>query len=78
MLSHERYDCVLHLVTAALGAEQYYTKDNNSARRESLAEAIEIDNVSCFLSSQLYDYVLIYFSFFSVFKLRGAVTLTIV
>ncbi len=33
------YDAVFHLVTAAKGAEEFYTKDNNQARRESIEEA---------------------------------------
>ena len=35
----DNYDAVFHLVTAAKGAEEYYTLANNSARRESLEEA---------------------------------------
>lgn len=38
-----RYDAVLHLVTAANGAEEAYTTANNKARRESPAEAREAD-----------------------------------
>jgi predicted ATPase len=38
-----RYDLVLHLVTAASGAEQHYTTENNAARRETPAEARELD-----------------------------------
>lgn len=34
-----RYDLVVHLVTAAKGAEEFYTTANNSARRESADEA---------------------------------------
>lgn len=34
-----RYDLVIHLVTAAKGAEEFYTRSNNSARRESSEEA---------------------------------------
>ena len=30
-----RYDLVLHLVTAANGAEKYYTLENNAARKEN-------------------------------------------
>jgi hypothetical protein len=30
-----RYDAVVHLVTAADGAEKFYTTANNAARRES-------------------------------------------
>lgn len=37
-----RYDGVLYLVSAAIGAPQHYTVDNNEARRESLEEAIEL------------------------------------
>lgn len=33
------YDAVIHLVTAARGAEQFYTKANNRARQEDLEEA---------------------------------------
>lgn len=40
----ERYDAVFHLVTAANGAEAFYTTANNQARRESPDEAMEIDN----------------------------------
>lgn len=39
-----RYDAVIHMRTAALGAETFYTKENNSARRENLLEAREQDN----------------------------------
>lgn len=35
----DHYDAVLHLVTAASGAEEFYTLQNNSARFESLEEA---------------------------------------
>eukprot|EP00004_Rigifila_ramosa_P017227 TRINITY_DN416_c0_g1_i8.p2 TRINITY_DN416_c0_g1~~TRINITY_DN416_c0_g1_i8.p2 ORF type:complete len:144 (+),score=40.61 TRINITY_DN416_c0_g1_i8:268-699(+) len=38
-----RYDCVVHLVTAADGAEKFFTRANNAARRETPAEAIELD-----------------------------------
>lgn len=39
----DRYDAVFHLVTTAIGAEEFYTKENNLARDESLYEAIEAD-----------------------------------
>jgi predicted ATPase len=39
----KRYDAVLHLVTAADGAEAFYTHANNAARRESPEEAREVD-----------------------------------
>lgn len=35
----DNYDAVFHLVTAAKGAEEFYTLANNTARRESLEEA---------------------------------------
>lgn len=38
------YDAIIHMVTAANGAEKYYTLANNKARRESPEEAREIDN----------------------------------
>eukprot|EP01012_Entosiphon_sulcatum_P014907 TRINITY_DN19934_c0_g1_i1.p1 TRINITY_DN19934_c0_g1~~TRINITY_DN19934_c0_g1_i1.p1 ORF type:complete len:504 (-),score=60.38 TRINITY_DN19934_c0_g1_i1:810-2321(-) len=44
ILREERYDAVIHLVSTAIGAEEYYTTMNNDARRESLSEAAEIDN----------------------------------
>lgn len=31
-LRDKRYDRVLHLVTAAIGAEEFYTRSNNTAR----------------------------------------------
>lgn len=37
------YDAVFHLVTAAKGAESFYTTANNSARTESLEEAAALD-----------------------------------
>ena len=38
------YDGVFHLVTAAKGAEEYYTLSNNGARSESIEEAREMDD----------------------------------
>jgi len=38
-----RYDMVLHLVTAADGAEKFYTTDNNQARTETAEQARELD-----------------------------------
>ena len=40
----DRYDAVFHLVTAAKGAEKFYTFSNNSARTESVESAIELDD----------------------------------
>ncbi len=39
----KRYEGVIHLVTAAIGAEEFYTCGNNKARRETREEAIEMD-----------------------------------
>ena len=39
----DNYDAVFHLVTAAKGAREYYTLDNNPARGESVEEAIKAD-----------------------------------
>ncbi len=38
-----RYDLVFHLVTAAIGKEEFYTKQNNKARTENIEEARERD-----------------------------------
>ena len=38
------YDAVFHLVTAAKGAEEFYTKANNAARYESVEEACALDD----------------------------------
>lgn len=40
---NNRYDAVFYLVTAANGAENFYTLENNNARSESIEEAIRID-----------------------------------
>lgn len=39
----DSYDAVFHLVTAANGAEEYYTKANNTARTETPEQARKID-----------------------------------
>ncbi|MBP3655775.1 MAG: AAA family ATPase [Clostridia bacterium] len=38
------YDAVFHLVTAAKGAEQFYTTANNTARTESVEQAAALDD----------------------------------
>ncbi len=38
-----RYDLVVHMVTAAMGAEAYYQNENNAARYESAEEARRAD-----------------------------------
>ena len=40
----DHYDAVFHLVTAARGAEEFYSTANNPARTESLAEAAAMDD----------------------------------
>lgn len=40
----DNYDAVFHMVTAAKGAEQFYTTANNTARTESVAQAAELDD----------------------------------
>lgn len=40
----DSYDAVFHLVTAAKGAEKFYTTDNNKARTESVEEAAALDD----------------------------------
>ncbi|VDK60400.1 unnamed protein product, partial [Cylicostephanus goldi] len=42
-LLNNRYDQVVHLVTAADGAEQYYTLANNTTRKENLEAARQMD-----------------------------------
>lgn len=39
----DRYDAVFHLVTAADGAEEYYTLENNSSRTETPEQARALD-----------------------------------
>lgn len=40
----DRYDAVFHMVTAAKGAREYYTLENNQARTESPELACEMDD----------------------------------
>lgn len=42
-LRDRRYEAVVHLVTAANGAAEFYTGENNEARYETIEEAIELD-----------------------------------
>ena len=42
-LRDNRYDQIIHLVTAANGAEQFYSLENNITRTESIELAREID-----------------------------------
>ena len=40
----DHYDAVFHLVTAAKGAEEFYTYANNAARYETVEEAVKSDD----------------------------------
>eukprot|EP00475_Leptophrys_vorax_P036281 TRINITY_DN6100_c1_g1_i1.p1 TRINITY_DN6100_c1_g1~~TRINITY_DN6100_c1_g1_i1.p1 ORF type:complete len:213 (-),score=58.70 TRINITY_DN6100_c1_g1_i1:51-689(-) len=40
----KEYDLVIHLVTAAKGAEQFYTLGNNHARTEGIEQARQLDD----------------------------------
>ena len=40
----DQYDAVFHLVTAAKGAEEFYTTANNTARTETVEEAAAMDD----------------------------------
>ena len=44
VMLRDSYDAVIHLVTAANGALEYYTLDNNQARSETPEEAIALDD----------------------------------
>ena len=45
-LREGRYNAVYHLVTAAEGAEQFYTLENNAVRTETPELARELDNMT--------------------------------
>lgn len=45
-LSCRRYDAVIHLVTAAKGAPDFYTVDNNATRTETPEQAIQVDDAT--------------------------------
>ncbi len=42
-LRDRRYEAVIHMVTAADGAQEFYTSTNNEARYENFEEAKELD-----------------------------------
>ena len=42
-LRDQRYDLVIHMSTAADGAENFYTLGNNEARSENMTFAMELD-----------------------------------
>ena len=41
----DNYDAVFHLVTAAKGAEKFYTTENNTARTETVDQAAALDDI---------------------------------
>lgn len=41
--AYARYDAVVHLVTAAIGAEQFFSHETNEHRLESAEEAVRVD-----------------------------------
>lgn len=43
MLRDKRYDGILHMVTAADGAQQFYSVINKESQYESIQQAIDID-----------------------------------
>ena len=42
-LRDERYDAVIHLVSAAIGAKEFYTTENNEVRHETPEQAADLD-----------------------------------
>jgi CYTH domain-containing protein/thymidylate kinase len=44
-LRDKHYDAVIHLVTAAIGAKEHYTLENNAARSETPEQAAKIDEL---------------------------------
>jgi CYTH domain-containing protein/transcriptional regulator with XRE-family HTH domain len=46
VLLRDSYDAVFHLVTAAIGAKEFYTLENNKARLETVEESIEKDELT--------------------------------
>lgn len=42
-LRDKRYEAVVHMVTAADGADKFYSGDNNVARYETVEEAVKLD-----------------------------------
>ena len=40
----DSYDAIFHMVTAAKGAEQFYTTENNTARTETVEQAAALDD----------------------------------
>lgn len=45
ILRDQRYDCVIHLVSSAIGAEKFYSSESNSTRYENLETAKKVDEL---------------------------------
>ena len=41
--AYARYDAVVHLMTAAIGAEQFFSHETNEHRLEDVSEAVRVD-----------------------------------
>lgn len=58
-LRDERYDCVVHLVTAARGAEDYFGSENNRVRSEGIELARHLDDLvaNAWIGHPYYDII---------------------
>lgn len=58
-LRDQRYDMVIHMCTAADGAEEFYNLDSNVARYETVSEAVAIDQklVKAWIGHPNYVYI---------------------
>jgi hypothetical protein len=54
MARDKRYDAVIHMVTAADGAVQFFGNENNAIRHESVEEALSLDKktVNCWVGHE--------------------------
>ena len=55
-LRDNRYDQVVHMVTAASGAEKFYQLNNNAVRSEGFELALERDARAADVSALYYTY----------------------
>lgn len=56
-LRDNRYDQIVHMVTAASGAEKFYQLSNNAVRSESIELARELDGKAAQVHMVLYSLV---------------------
>ena len=54
----DNYDAVIHMVTAAKGAEKYYTTENNKARTESIPESASVVKTAHMYTTKQEKYLL--------------------